>query len=106
MREENTVTDSEVEALVEKGQLKALSKSLTSWAIPEVGDLILRLDKPHQVLVFRALPRERAADVFAYFEPEDQDDVLAALTDADTRALLADLSPDDRTRCLKSCLRR
>jgi|TARA_B110000285_G_scaffold25259_1_gene24268 magnesium transporter len=101
MREENTVTDSEVEALVEKGQLKALSKSLTSWAIPEVGDLILRLDKPHQVLVFRALPRERAADVFAYFEPEDQDEVLAALTDADTRALLADLSPDDRTAMLE-----
>ena len=101
MREENTVTDSEVEALVENGQLKALSKSLTSWAIPEVGDLILRLDKPHQVLVFRALPRERAADVFAYFEPEDQDEVLAALTDADTRALLADLSPDDRTAMLE-----
>ena len=101
MREENTVTDSEVEALVKKGQLKALSESLTSWANPEVGDLILRLDKPHQVLVYRALPRERAADVFAYFEPEDQDDVLAALTDADTRALLADLSPDDRTAMLE-----
>jgi len=101
MLEENIVSDSEVEALVEEGQLKALSKSLMSWANPEVGDLILRLDKPHQVLVFRALPRERAADVFAYFEPEDQDDVLAALTDADTRALLADLSPDDRTAMLE-----
>ncbi|KRP37202.1 MAG: magnesium transporter [Opitutaceae bacterium BACL24 MAG-120322-bin51] len=101
MREENTVTDSEVEALVEKGHLKALSKSLTSWANPEVADLILRLDKPHQVLVYRALQRERAADVFAYFEPEDQDNVLAALTDADTRALLADLSPDDRTAMLE-----
>ena len=101
MREENTVTDSEVEALVEKGQLKALSESLTRWANPEVADLILRLDKPHQVLVYRALPRERAADVFAYFEPEDQDDILEALTDADTRALLADLSPDDRTAMLE-----
>ncbi len=57
MREENTVTDSEVEALVEKGQLKALSESLTRWANPEVADLILRMDKPHQVLVYRALPR-------------------------------------------------
>lgn len=101
MLEENTVTDSEIEALIEKGQLKALSKSLTRWANPEVADLILRLDKPHQVLVYRALPRERAADVFAYFEPEDQDDVLDALTDADTRALLADISPDDRTEMLE-----
>ncbi|MFQ3224934.1 MAG: magnesium transporter [Lentimonas sp.] len=101
MLEENTVTDSEIEALIEKGQLKALSESLTSWADPEIADLILRLDKPHQVLVYRALPRERAADVFAYFEPEDQDDVLEALTDADTRSLLANLSPDDRTAMLE-----
>ncbi len=101
MFEENTVADSEIEALIENGQLKALAESLTSWANPEVAELILRLDKPHQVLVYRSLPRERAADVFAYLEPEDQDDVLDALTDADTRQLLANLSPDDRTAMLE-----
>ena len=101
MFEENTVADSEIEALIEKGQLKALAESLASWANPEVAELILRLDKPHQVLVYRSLPRERAADVFAYLEPEDQDDVLDALTDADTRLLLANLSPDDRTAMLE-----
>lgn len=101
MFEENTVADAEIEALIEKGQLKALAESLASWANPEVAELILRLDKPHQVLVYRSLPRERAADVFAYLEPEDQDDVLDALTDADTRLLLANLSPDDRTAMLE-----
>jgi magnesium transporter len=101
MPEENTVTDKEIEALIENGQLKALSEHLTRWAYPEVADLILRLDKPHQILVYRALPRDRAADVFAYFEPEDQDEVLEALTDADTRSLLANLSPDDRTAMLE-----
>ena len=101
MFEENTVADSEIEALIENGQLKALAESLASWANPEVAELILRLDKPHQVLVYRSLPRERAADVFAYLEPEDQDDVLDALTDADTRQLLANLSPDDRTAMLE-----
>ena len=101
MPEENTVTDKEIEALIENGQLKALSEHLTRWAYPEVADLILRLDKPHQILVYRALPRDRAADVFAYFEPEDQDEVLEALTDADTRLLLEHLSPDDRTAMLE-----
>lgn len=101
MPEENTVTDKEIEALIENGQLKALSEHLTRWAYPEVADLILRLDKPHQILVYRALPRDRAADVFAYLEPEDQDEVLEALTDADTRSLLANLSPDDRTAMLE-----
>lgn len=51
--------------------------------------------------MYRTLPRERAADVFAYFNPEDQDQILAALTDADTRLLLANLSPDDRTAMLE-----
>ena len=101
MPEENTVTDKEIEALIENGQLKALSEHLTRWAYPEVADLILRLDKPHQILVYRALPRDRAADVFAYLEPEDQDEVLEALTDADTRLLLEHLSPDDRTAMLE-----
>jgi magnesium transporter len=101
MSEENTVTDSEIEEFIEKGQLKALSKSLTYRADPEVADLILRLDKPHQILVYRALPRQRAADVFAHFAPEDQDRILEALTDSDTRHLLANLSPDDRTAMLE-----
>ncbi len=101
MADENTEIDSKMEHLIASGQIKAISEELTNWAIPEVADYILRLDKPHQILVYRALPRHRAADVFAYFEPDDQDTVLEALTDADTRVLLANLSPDDRTAMLE-----
>jgi len=101
MLEENIVDETEIQELIEKGQLKALSERLKNWAEPEIADLILKLDKPHQILVYRALPRDRAADVFAHFEPEDQDRVLEALTDVDTRYLLANLSPDDRTAMLE-----
>lgn len=101
MPEENKVIDSEVEQLIENGQLTALSEMLANWTDPEVADLILRLDKPHQILVYRALPKERAADVFSHFEPEDQDEMLEVLTDADARHLLANLSPDDRTAMLE-----
>ena len=97
MQEELKINNLEVDDLIAKGEFKLLAKLLMRWAVPEVAELILRLNKPSQVLVYRALPRERAADVFAYMEPEDQDVFLAALTDSDTRALLADLSPDDRT---------
>ena len=97
MQEEPTINDAEIEDLIARGEFKLLATSLMRWAVPEVAELILRLNKPSQVLVYRALSRERAADVFAYMEPEDQDIVLAALTDSDTRALLAHLSPDDRT---------
>jgi len=101
MPDENTEIDSTMESLVSKGHIKELSAELRNWAIPEVADYILRLDKPHQILVYRALPRQRAADVFAFFEPDDQDTFLEALTDSDTRELLANLSPDDRTALLE-----
>lgn len=97
MQEETVIDSTIVEDLVARGDFKSLASFLMRWAVPEVADLILQLDKSHQVLVYRALPRERAADVFAYMEPEDQDVILAALTDGDMRSLLADLSPDDRT---------
>ena len=97
MQEEFIVNDTEIEDLIAKGDFKSLASYLMRWAIPEVADLILRLNKSNQVLVYRALPRGRAADVFAYMEPEDQDVILKALTDSDMRSLLANLSPDDRT---------
>ena len=101
MTEENTEIDSKMGHLIASGHIKPISEELQNWADPEVADYIFRLDKPHQILVYRALPRHRAADVFAYFEPEDQDTFLEALTDADTRVLLANLSPDDRTAMLE-----
>ena len=101
MVDENVEIDVKMERLIAQGHIKPISEELQNWAIPELADYILRLDKPHQILVYRALPRARAADIFAYFEPEDQDAFLEALTDADTRVLLADLSPDDRTAMLE-----
>jgi len=91
----------DIRQLVETGQLKALANALKNLIEPEVARLILELDKPHQILVYRALPRARAAEVFAHLEAEQQDRILEALTDADTRHLLANLSPDDRTAMLE-----
>lgn len=97
MDEEPKADNTDIEDLIAKGDFKSLATSLLRWAVPDVAELILSLSKPSQVLVYRALTRERAADVFAYMQPEDQDVILAALTDNDTRSLLANLSPDDRT---------
>jgi magnesium transporter len=101
MVDEKTKAEIEIQELIAKNQLKAVAVRFQRWAFPEIADLLTELDKPHQILAYRALPRQRAADMFAYLEPEDQDSLLEALTDADTRTLLADLSPDDRTEMLE-----
>ena len=101
VRNENIDKEIELQQLIASNQLKAVAETLQSWAVPEIADLLIDLDKPHQILVYRALPRQRAADMFAYLESDSQDSLLDALTDADTRALLADISPDDRTEMLE-----
>ena len=72
MVEENTAAESEIEELISKNQLKAVAERLRSWAEPEIADLLIALAKPQQILVYRALPRQRAADVFAHLEADDQ----------------------------------
>ncbi len=69
----------------------------TSLVAPELTDLLLALDMSDRVLLFRALPRELAAEVFASLGRDARDGLLRALTDQETRYLLADMEPDDRT---------
>jgi len=71
-----------------------------SLAAPEVTERLLELDAQERVLLFRALPRELAAAVFAKLRPATRDRLVLELTDRETRQLLADLQPDDRTSLL------
>jgi magnesium transporter len=71
-----------------------------SLAAPEVTELLLDLDPKERVLLFRALPGELAAAVFARLRPATRDRLVLELTDSETARLLADLQPDDRTSLL------
>ena len=95
------VNHTKVLELIEANELKSAVEHLLTWMEPEIADLLIQLKKSQQILVYRALPRERAADVFSHLEPNDQDSLLKALTDGDTQALLANLNPDDRTSLLQ-----
>lgn len=101
MSEETQTKELEVNALISKKCFKEVAIALKNWADPEIADFLLALERPDQILMYRALSRKQAADMFAHLEPEAQDHFLKALTDADTRALLANLNPDDRTAMLQ-----
>lgn len=65
-----------------------------------MADLLLEQVKHKRVLLFRALPRELTSDVFTYLEGDAQNVLLADLTDEETRGLLSEVDPDDRTELL------
>ena len=91
----------ELEELIEQRNWGRLRERLGDWEVPEIAEVLHTLDKRQRVLLFRSLPRGLSAEVFSYFEPEDQDILMRELTDAETRHILANLDPDDRTALLE-----
>jgi magnesium transporter len=87
-------------SLVEAREWGALRDALSEWPAPEVADLLLHLRKPERILLFRALDRALAADVFAELAFAQQDELIRDLSDDEARGLLAELEPDERTQLL------
>ncbi|CAI8341697.1 MAG: Magnesium transporter MgtE [Opitutia bacterium UBA7350] len=101
MKEETKSSDAEIRQLIAEQRYPEVVSALASWADPEIADLLVHLERGKGILLYRTLPRQQAAKVFSYLEPEAQDEFLKALTDTDTRTLLANMSPDDRTALLQ-----
>lgn len=91
----------EVADAIERRHWDELRAFLAGWPPPDLADLLLALGKEDRVLTYRALPRDRAAAVFALLERDQQTTLLHDLTDPETRELLAALPPDDRTHLLE-----
>ena len=91
----------EIEELIASRSWTDLKGGLSSWHEAEVADLLLSIDRQDRVLLYRVLPRDFAADVFAEFDQDESESLLESLTDVETRRLLEDLSPDDRTALLE-----
>lgn len=90
----------EIEELIEQHKWAELRDGISSWHPSEVAELLLSIDKKERVLLFRALPRDFATDVFTEYEYEEREELLNDLTDKETKYLLTNLSPDDRTDLL------
>lgn len=87
--------------LIERRDWLALRKALADEPAADLADLLGALEKRQRVLLIHALSRAKAAEVFAWIEPDRQNALLAELTDEEARQLLADLPPDDRTTLLE-----
>lgn len=101
-----TVLSDEILTCIENRDWQGLARSRYKWpdpdiVAPDIIDEMDQLDKKDKVLLFRALPRDLAVEVFAYLEGDTADDLLVSLTDAETRSMLREMSVDDRTALLE-----
>ena len=86
--------------LINDRNWKALRSELEAWPSAEIADLMSQIEKNNRVLLYRALGRSTAAEVFSHLPIHEQNALLHDLTNEEARALLSHLSPDDRTTLL------
>ena len=83
-------------SLIETNQLKQLKNELTEMAYPDIAEFIMSIDYEKTVVkVFRILPKDISADVFAYLDSDSQEIIVRLITDREIERLMDDLYVDD-----------
>lgn len=87
----------EIMDLIQKRQFTDLKEILIDWTPIDIADLFLSLPENEQAIFFRLLPKDLAADVFEYFDLDNQLNLIQLLGKEDVAAILNEMADDDRT---------
>src|SRR5262245_50181487 len=89
----------DLERAIRARDFPALHEMLKHWP-PTTASVIETLSVEEQVIAFRLLPRDLAADVFEYLPLDAQERLLKAMATGEVAKILNDMAPDDRTALL------
>ncbi len=83
-------------SLLEDNNLRLLRDELTDMAYPDIAEFIMEFDDDKTaVRLFRILPKDISADVFAYLDLDNQQAIVQSITDSEIQRLMDDLFVDD-----------
>ena len=82
-------------------QLKALRTELSQMNEVDVAAFIEQAPDDQQLLIFRTLPKDMAADVFSEVGPEIQEMIIRSMTDQELSTIVEDLFVDDAVDMLE-----
>ena len=81
--------------LLKKGQYVKLRQEIQELNDADVADYMEEMDPEQQLMMFRILPKDMAADVFSYMDIENQQYVITSLSDRDAANIINNLMADD-----------
>ena len=91
----------EIKSLIDARDFAALREIFADWEPADIAEVILDMPQNDQVIIFRVLPSELAADVFEYIDVDAQQQLLRTMGNEQVVGILNEMSPDDRTRLLE-----
>ncbi len=81
--------------LLNEGKFGTLKSELSEMNEVDIAEFFSSLEPKQQLLVFRILPKDISAEVFAYLESEDQMNIVNSITDRELSELVDELFLDD-----------
>lgn len=90
-----------IKEYLEKKNYSGVRKCLEDQNIVDIAELFKTLDKEQSILLFRLLPKNIAADVFAYIPLDVEQMLIMSLTDAETGHIIDELFTDDAVDLLE-----
>ena len=95
MNEEMEQIKDEVIELLKNKRYTNLNKYMDQINSQDIPALFEELSAEDMVRLFRVLPKDEAADVFSYMEPDLQEKLINSLTDKELKNVLDELFMDD-----------
>jgi len=87
--------------MIEARDFAALREVFREWAPADLAEVIVDLPEDEQVIIFRVLPHDLAADVFEYLDFDAQQTLLRAIGSRASRGHSERDGADDRTALLE-----
>ena len=87
--------------LIEGGRRSELRGALLMLNVVDIAQFMSELDGQKMLTVFRILPKDISAEVFAYMEPEQQEQLIGLIGDSEIRALIDEMFLDDAVDTLE-----
>lgn len=89
-----------IKRALNNGDLATADAEVKRLTPAQTVDVLERLPGKQRAVLFRLLPKERAAEVFEELAPALQKNLISGLKDEEVASVFADLEPDDRVALL------
>lgn len=90
----------EIENSVKEKRWDELKRFLNTLHPSEIEEIISDLKPVEKALIFRLLPKDKAADVLSEMSKDEAEELVENLKREEVRDILAEMDPDDRMRIL------
>src|SRR4029079_3500825 len=93
-----SLLQADFEEIIAAKDWDGLRDALSELDSADIAELIIDLPPEVEGIIFRVLPRARAADVFEHLALDHQHRLITSVGGPQVQSILNDMTPDDRTR--------